>query len=63
MMKDSGSELMMAALKLVVMNVIRMIPHYLGAFLINESVHVYLYGKKTFYSQYDFYHVSDRSDL
>ena len=41
MMEDSGSFLIIAALKLVTMNVVRMIPHYLGAFLINESMHVY----------------------
>lgn len=48
MMNEKGSELLIAALKLVVMNVIRMVPHYLGAFLINESVHIYFHGKKFF---------------
>ena len=48
MMEDSGSYLILAALKLVTMNVVRMLPHYLGAFLINESVHIYLYGRKHF---------------
>ena len=48
MMDDRASYLIIAALKLVAMNVIRMIPHYLGAFLINESVHVSLNGKKKF---------------
>ncbi len=48
MMNDRASYLIIAALKLVMMNVIRAVPHYLGAFLINESVHVYLYGKKRF---------------
>ena len=40
MMNDRASYLIIAALKLVMMNVIRAVPHYLGAFLINESVHV-----------------------
>ena len=48
MMEDRASFLIIAALKLVMMNVIRAVPHYLGAFLINESVHIYLYGKKRF---------------
>lgn len=48
MMEDSGSFLIIAALKLVTMNVVRMIPHYLGAFLINESMHVYLCGRRRF---------------
>lgn len=48
MMEDRASFLIIAALKLVMMNVICAVPHYLGAFLINESVHIYLYGKKRF---------------
>lgn len=48
MMGESGSHLVIAALKLVVMNVLRMIPHYLGVFLINESARIYIYGKKRF---------------
>lgn len=48
MINDRASYLIIAALKLVMMNVIRAVPHYLGAFLINESVHVSLYGKKKF---------------
>ncbi len=48
MLSERGSDLILAAIKLVVMNVIRMIPHYLGAFLINESVHIYYHGKKRF---------------
>lgn len=48
MMNERASYLIMAALKLVMMNVIRAVPHYLGAFLINESMHVYFYGKRRF---------------
>lgn len=48
MMTDSSSLLLLAAMKLVMMNVIRAIPHYLGAFLLNESLNIYLYGKKRF---------------
>ncbi len=48
MMRESGSSLLFAAIKLVFMNVVRMVPHYLGAFLINESVHIYIKGKKIF---------------
>ena len=40
MMYECSGALISAALKLVCMNVVRMIPHYLGAFLINESVHI-----------------------
>lgn len=47
-MQDSASLVMIAAVKLVMMNVIRAIPHYLGAFLINESVQIYLYGRRKF---------------
>ena len=50
MMEDRASFLIIAALKLVMMNVIRAVPHYLGAFLINESVHIYLYGKRDLHS-------------
>ena len=46
---DRGSEyLIIAALKLVLMNVLRMLPHYLGAFMINESLQVYVKGKRCF---------------
>lgn len=45
---DSAGYLVLAAVKLVCLNVIRMIPHYLGAFLINESMHVYIRGKRHF---------------
>lgn len=48
MMQESSYMLLIAATKLVLMNVIRMLPHYLGAFLINESVSVYVKGKKRF---------------
>lgn len=48
MIEDSASLLVLAAVKLVMMNVIRAVPHYLGAFLINESVQVYLYKKRKF---------------
>lgn len=46
MMTEQSGALIYATLKLVLMNVIRMIPHYTGAFLINESVRIYLLGKK-----------------
>lgn len=45
---DSAGYLVLAAVELVCMNVIRMIPHYLGVFLINESMHVYIRGKRHF---------------
>lgn len=48
MMNDSASLLLIAAIKLVLMNGVRAIPHYLGAFLINESVQIYLYEKRRF---------------
>ena len=48
MMDERSGALILAALKLVCMNVVRMIPHYMGAFLINESVHVCLFGKRRF---------------
>ena len=48
MPKEHCVGLLTAALKLVLMNVARMIPHYLGAFLMNESVHFYRGGKRTF---------------
>ena len=48
MMTEQSGALIYATLKLVLMNVIRMIPHYTGAFLINESVRIYLLGKKRF---------------
>lgn len=48
MMTDSAAQLIIAAIKLVMMNVIRAIPHYLGAFLINESVQIHLYGRRRF---------------
>lgn len=48
MMKDNSSLFLTAAVKLVMMNVIRAVPHYLGAFLINESVQIYVYNKRRF---------------
>lgn len=48
MMQESSYVLMIAAVKLVLMNAVRMLPHYLGAFLINESVSVYISEKKRF---------------
>lgn len=48
MMEECGGALCLAAVKLVCMNVVRMIPHYLGAFLLNDSVHVFLFGKRRF---------------
>ena len=48
MPKEHCVGLLTAALKLVLMNVARMIPHYLGAFLMNESVHFFRGGKRTF---------------
>lgn len=43
--KDTGA-LLAAASKLVLMNVCRMTPHYMGAFLINDAVHLYHDGKR-----------------
>lgn len=48
MMWDTGSNLISAAMKLVLMNAVRMLPHYLGVFLMNESVGVYRKSKKLF---------------
>lgn len=48
MMRDNSGLFLTAAVKLVMMNVIRAVPHYLGAFLINESVQVYLNQKRRF---------------
>lgn len=48
MLDDNSTLLLWAALKLVAMNTLRAVPHYLGAFLINESVYVCLKGKKQF---------------
>lgn len=48
MLQQSAGSLLIAMLKLVMMNVIRAVPHYLGAFLINESVHIDWQGKRRF---------------
>ena len=49
MMQESSYILMIAAIKLVLMNAIRMVPHYLGVFLINESVSIYISEKRRFW--------------
>lgn len=49
MMQESSYILMIAAIKLVLMNAIRMLPHYLGVFLINESVSIYISEKRRFW--------------
>lgn len=48
MLTESSAGLIIAATKLVIMNVIRAIPHYLGAFLLNESLKIYMFGKRMF---------------
>lgn len=48
MMEESAGLLLISAVKLVLMNVVRAVPHYLGAFLINESVQIYVYQKRRF---------------
>ena len=40
LLTDSEALILTAALKLVLTNVARMVPHYLGAFMINESIHI-----------------------
>lgn len=45
---EDGGLLILAAMKLVLANVIRMVPHYLGVFLINESVHTHVRGRRFF---------------
>lgn len=45
---DNELLLLYAAVRLVIMNVIRALPHYLGAFLINESLQVYIMKKRCF---------------
>ena len=49
MMQESSYILMIAAIKLVLMNAIRMLPHYLGVFLLNESVSIYISEKRRFW--------------
>ena len=44
-MNHTGS-LLSAAAKLVLLNVCRMTPHYMGAFLVNDAVHFYHNGKR-----------------
>ena len=44
-MNHAGS-LLSAAAKLVLLNVCRMTPHYMGAFLVNDAVHFYHNGKR-----------------
>jgi signal transduction histidine kinase len=48
MSKTHCSGLLTAALQLVFLNVVRMFPHYLGAFLMNESLHFHWKEKKIF---------------
>lgn len=43
---NDKSELVMAAFRLVILNSIRGLPHYLGTFLIAESIDISLKGKK-----------------
>ena len=45
---NSGEQLLIGALKLVVINIVRAVPNYLGVFLLNESIQVYLFGKRRF---------------
>lgn len=49
MMQENGYFLMLAAMKLVLMNAVRMLPHYLGSFLINEAVSISINGKERFW--------------
>ncbi|MDT3844504.1 MAG: HAMP domain-containing sensor histidine kinase [Bacillota bacterium] len=46
--EDRCSDMILAALMLVMMNVVRMMPHYLGAFLIDESIEFKKAGKRRF---------------
>ncbi|MBO6267514.1 MAG: HAMP domain-containing histidine kinase [Clostridium sp.] len=46
LVQNSTGPLLTAAAKLVFMNVCRMTPHYMGAFLVNDAVHVYHGGKR-----------------
>ena len=48
MMNDSCFLLLVSAIKLVAMNVVRTVPHYLGAFLMNEAVRIRINGRKRF---------------
>ncbi len=49
MPKVQCAGLITAAIQLVLLNVMRMFPHYLGAFLMNESVHLKWKNKEAFW--------------
>ena len=44
--KQEQTDLMVAALRLVMLNALRAAPHYIGAYYIAESVEIYWHGKK-----------------
>ena len=45
--KQENTDLMVAALRLVMLNALRAAPHYIGAYYIAESVELYRRGKKS----------------
>ena len=45
--KQEKTDLMVAALRLVMLNALRAAPHYIGAYYIAESVELYRRGKKS----------------
>ena len=45
--KQDNTDLMVAALRLVMLNALRAAPHYIGAYYIAESVELYRRGKKS----------------
>lgn len=47
--KQEKTDLMVAALRLVMLNALRAAPHYIGAYYIAESVELYRRGKKVGY--------------
>ncbi|MFQ8776801.1 MAG: hypothetical protein ACLR78_04405 [Roseburia sp.] len=47
MEKREKTDLMVAALRLVMLNALRAAPHYIGAYYIAESVELYRRGKKS----------------
>ena len=44
--KQENTDLMVAALRLVMLNALRAAPHYIGAYYIAESVELYRRGEK-----------------
>lgn len=46
--QDNEVQLLLTATLLVMMNALRAIPHYLGAFLISDSLKITIYGKRKF---------------